>query len=119
VDSNLSLSYSHTGKEEKTMESEKKNRTFRTREFKIEAVKLALQGDRTMQEVADNLGINISNLRRWKKAYRADAEHAFPGQGRLPADEEAIRNLRRENEILRQERDILKKALGILSQRPT
>ena len=50
------------------MESEKQPRTFRTREFRIEAVKLALQGDRTMQEVADNLEINISNLRRWKKA---------------------------------------------------
>lgn len=34
------------------METEKKNRTFRNREFKIEAVKLALQGDRTMQEVS-------------------------------------------------------------------
>ena len=78
------------------MRSEKKNRTFHTREFKIEAVKLALQGDRTMQEVADNLGINISNLRRWKKAYLADAEQAFPGQGRLPGDEEAMRTLRRE-----------------------
>ena len=72
-----------------------------------------------MQEVADNLGIHISNLRRWKKAYLADAKQAFPGQGHLPADEEAMRTLRRENDLLRQERDILKKALGILSQRPT
>ena len=119
MDTKISLSYSHKGKEEKPWISEKKNRTFHSREFKIEAVRLALQGDRTMQEVADNLGLNISNLRRWKKAYLADAEQAFPGQGRLPADEEAMRSLRRENEILRQERDILKKALGILSQRST
>ena len=101
------------------MTSEKKNRTVQTREFKVEAVKLALQGDRSLQEVADNLGIHISNLRRWNKAYLAEGDHAFPGQGRLPADEEEIRRLRREVEVLRQERDILKKAVGIFSQRST
>ena len=101
------------------MESQKKPRMNHSRKFKLEAVQLALQGDRTLQEVADNLGINISNLRRWKKASLTDAEHAFPGPGRLPADEEAMRILRRENEILRQERDLFKKSLGILSQRST
>ena len=94
------------------MKSEKNHRSVHTREFKIEAVKLALQEDRTMQAVADNLEIHISNLRRWKKAYLADATQAFPGQGRLPGDEEALRALRRENERLRQERDILKNAFG-------
>ena len=49
------------------MKSEKKHRTVHTHEFKVEAVKLTLQGDRSVQEVADNLGIHISNLRRWKK----------------------------------------------------
>ena len=60
------------------MTSEKKNRTVQTREFKVEAVKLALQGDRSLQEVADNLGIHISNLRRWNKAYLTEGDHAFP-----------------------------------------
>jgi transposase len=101
------------------MKSEKKSRTVHTHEFKVEAVKLTLQGDRSVQEVADNLGIHISNLRRWKKAYLAEGDHAFPGQGRLAADEEEMRRLRREVEVLRQERDILKKAVGIFSQRPT
>lgn len=101
------------------MKSEKKHRSVHTHEFKVEAVKLALQGDRSIQEVADNLGIHISNLRRWKKAYLAEGDHAFPGQGRLPADEEEVHRLRREVDVLRQERDILKKAVGIFSQRPT
>ena len=43
---------------------------------------------------------------------------AFPGKGRLKAQEEALRQLRRENEILRQERDILKKAVAIFSEDP-
>ena len=101
------------------MKSEKKHRTVHTHEFKVEAVKLTLQGDRSVQEVADNLGIHISNLRRWKKAYLAEGDHTFPGPGRLPVDEEEMRRLRREVEVLRQERDILKKAVGIFSQRPT
>jgi transposase len=46
------------------------------------------------------------------------ASKLFPGNGKLKADDEAMRQLKRENEILRQERDILKKALAILSQEP-
>ena len=42
-------------------------------------------------------------------------EHAFPGHGRLTPEQERIRQLERENEILRQERDILKKAVAIFS----
>tara|TARA_B100001013_G_C24283137_1_gene313703 strand:+ start:70 stop:375 length:306 start_codon:yes stop_codon:yes gene_type:complete len=101
------------------MESQKKPRTNHSREFKLEAVQLALEGDRSMQQLADELGINVSNLRRWKKEYQADARNAFPGQGRLGPDEEEVRRLRREVDVLRQERDILKKAVGIFTQRPT
>jgi transposase len=54
----------------------------------------------------------------WKRQFKADGEQAFPGNGKLKADDEALRQLKRENEILRQERDILKKALAILSQEP-
>jgi transposase len=45
----------------------------------------------------------------------ADVQQAFPGQGHLKEDEALIRQLKRENEVLRQERDILKKALAIFS----
>jgi hypothetical protein len=45
-----------------------------------------------------------------------EGEMAFPGHGRLPADQERVRQLERENEILRQERDILKKAIAIFSR---
>jgi transposase len=42
-------------------------------------------------------------------------QQAFPGQGRVAPEQERIRELERENEILRQERDILKKAVAIFS----
>ena len=86
------------------------------RDFKVEAARLYIDGDRTAKQVADDLGISVSNLRRWKKTLEADARNAFPGRGRLGPDDEAMRQLRRENEVLRQERDILKKALAIFSK---
>ncbi len=46
----------------------------------------------------------------------ANDEQAFPGRGRQTPDQEQIRQLERENELLRQERDILKKAVAIFSR---
>lgn len=53
---------------------------------------------------------------------KLDGAQAFPGKGRLKEDEALIRRLKREVELRRQERDILKKALAIFSvsaERPT
>jgi transposase len=61
-------------------------------------------------------------LHKWKARIKVDGQQAFPGKGRLKEDEELIRRLKRENELLRQEREILKKALAIFSvspERPT
>lgn len=87
-----------------------------TREFKIEAVKLVTEQGVARNRVARDLGLDIGTLRRWIQEFAADADQAFPGPGH-PRDEELTR-LRRENEVLRQERDILKKALGIFSRMP-
>jgi transposase len=46
-----------------------------------------------------------------------EGEDAFPGQGRLTPEKERIRQLEREVETLRQERDILAKAVAIFSRR--
>ncbi len=56
-------------------------------------------------------------LRRWKRQVEEDGEQAFPGHGRLKADDEQLRQLLRENQRLREERDILKKAVAIFSGR--
>jgi transposase len=93
-----------------------KQRKTYTREFKIEAVRLLERSGRTQDEIADELGTSSSSLSRWKKKYGADGEAAFPGQGNPTPEEERIRQLERENEILRQERDILKKVVTIFSQ---
>ncbi len=90
------------------------------REFKIEAVKLVTERGLPRTQVARDLGLDSSTLRRWIAEFEADGQRActqgVPGQGH-PRDEELTR-LRRENERLRQERDILKKAVGIFSRMP-
>ena len=62
------------------------------------------------------MGTSSSSLSRWKRKYGEDGEDAFPGRGNLTPEEERIQRLERENKILRQERDILKKAIDIFSR---
>ena len=81
-----------------------------SREFKLEAVRLATQLGASVKDTADNLGINANMLRTWIGQLSVDGKQAFPGNGRLKPDDEEIRKLRLENKRLREERDILKKA---------
>ena len=90
----------------------KKRNTY-TREFKIEAVRLLRRSGKTQGQIEEDLGIGSGCLSRWKNEYAEEGEEAFPGQGCLTPEKERIRQLERENEILRQERDILKNGLYI------
>lgn len=92
-----------------------KKRKKYTKEFKIEAVRLLRTSGKSQSKIEEELGIGSGCLSRWKKKYAEDGEEAFPGHGRLTPDKERIRQLERENEILRQERDILKKAVTIFT----
>ncbi len=93
----------------------KKRRSF-SKEFKLEAVRLMIDGGRSLTQVARDLGIRDTILGRWKQEYEKDQRNAFPGQGQLKPEDEELRRLRRENERLRMERDILKKAAAIFSK---
>ena len=93
-----------------------KRRKF-TAEFKREAVRLTQETDKSVAEIARELGINPNTLYRWRQEQGEYAEQAFPGNGRLRPEEEELRRLRRELEIVKQERDILKKAISIFSAR--
>ena len=87
------------------------------REFKLEAVRMASEQGVTAKEVEKRLGIGQGVLSRWRLQFTHDPKQAFPGKGHLkPADDE-LRQLKREKERLRRERDILKKAgWGFLNQ---
>ena len=81
-----------------------------SKEFKLEAVRLGRQSGKSIRETADGLGIHSSLLHAWMRQLSVDGEHAFPGNGRLKADDDEIRKLRLELKRVTEERDILKKA---------
>jgi len=87
-----------------------------TREFKLEAIQLLETSGRSASQLERELDIGRGSLWRWKREFAADGEEAFPGHGRLTPEQDQLRQLERENEILRQERDILKKAIAIFSR---
>jgi transposase len=70
-----------------------------------------------MFQVCEDLEIRPDMLRKWIRKFEGDGNQAFPGSGRLKPEDEENRRLRRENERLRMERDILKKAVAICSDR--
>ncbi len=88
-----------------------------TEEYKREAVRLAEQRG-SVSQTARDLGVHESVLGKWKKrlATVPQQEVAFPGHGN-PKDPEMAR-LERENARLKEENEILKKAVGIFTSRP-
>ena len=95
---------------------EKRARRKFTKEFKIEAVRLVKQRAGKVTEVADNLGIHPVVLHRWIREFSEDPEYAFPGQGKMKTPDEEVHKLKKELKDLKEERDILKKALAIFSR---
>jgi len=86
-----------------------------TKEFEDEAVRLALSSGRTRRSIADDLGVGLSTLTRWLSRAR-DRQRPAP-DGAAEADLAAeLKRLRRENEVLRQERDILKRATAFFAR---
>jgi transposase len=95
-----------------------KRRTY-SKEYKQEVLALLASSGKSMHALEVELGISHGLIKDWKRQAEGDGEQAFPEHGNLKADEAELRRLRRENEILRQERDILKKAMAIFSQGPS
>ena len=87
-----------------------------TKEFKQETVHLVETSKKSKTEIARDLGISDSASSKWCKEFAEHADQAFPGKGHQTELEEKVRQLQRENEILKQERDILKKAVRIFVQ---
>jgi transposase len=81
--------------------------------FKRDAVALLLKGEKRVKQLAQDLGVSQWNLRDWRERYGPSAPAKTTEQ--LEAE---LRTLRRENESLRVQRDILKKTLGILAEPP-
>ena len=94
----------------------KKKRKSYSREFKLEAVGLITEKGYSIAEASRNLGIEYSVLRRWKTQLADDPQNAFPGKGKPKAQDEDLRRIKRELERVKEERDILKKALAYFAE---
>lgn len=94
--------------------SKRKVRTY-DKEFKQNAVSLYLKSNKSYDVIGEELGIPGGTLASWVGSKRKDGIEAFPGKGRLKPSDEEVAQLRKELANVREERDILKKALGIFS----
>ena len=91
------------------MRQGKTRRRF-TREFKIEAVQLSQRPGMTVAKAASDLGVAENTLHRWRAELSRTGDDAFRGNGNRTGEQAELERLRRENQTLRMERDILKKA---------
>ena len=82
-----------------------------TKEFKIEAVRLLNESDKPASDLARELGIRRNQLYKWQKEINDKGDTAFPSAGRKPTSERnETELLKAENEKLKEEVEILKKA---------
>ena len=92
-------------------------------EFVQEAVRLVVEGGMSRTQVAQDLGVSVDTVARWVLRAQYTATSPSPSSSVAPSstlvsEHAELARLRRENDQLRMERDILKKALGIFSQMP-
>ena len=95
----------------------KKNRRYDP-EFKREAVRLVVEEGLGIREVERNLGITYGVLKGWIQKHRDHQDAAFVGCIDPQSPEAELKQLRKDFEQLRRERDILKKAVAIFSTDP-
>jgi transposase len=87
-----------------------------SREFKLEAVRLAREPGATAAQIARDLGLHQNVLRGWIRRYESDPTHAFPGGGHTKPEQAEIAALKKEVRKLKAERDILKKATAFFAK---
>lgn len=92
-----------------------------SKEFKLEAIRLVQQSGKTMKEVAADLGVSDTAIRKWMKKYGAAPGPTQRGPYKMnepstPDEHAEVIRLRRELRRVTEERDVLKKALGIFSK---
>lgn len=80
-------------------------------EFKAEAVRIVRTTDTPLKEIARNLGVTAASLREWVQAGRP-----APAEPLVEDERSELQRLRRENQQLRMERDILKKATAFFAR---
>jgi transposase len=80
-----------------------------SKEFKLEAIRLAEESDKPVTQVARELGLRVNQIYKWKKQLEVKQGNAFPGQGLGSDKDDEIRRLKKELAAMREENEFLKK----------
>lgn len=86
------------------------------REFKLELLRQIEDGEKTASDLCRELGLSLQQVSRWRQELAAKGEEAFPGQGQQRGAAAELAQLRKENERLREENEILKKAAAYFAK---
>ena len=95
--------------------NQKRTRQDYTKEFKNDAVKLVIEQGYSTNEVGRRLGINQTNVSRWVREYRQENEPSVNGDATRSELENEVKRLHKENQRLRMEREMLKKAAAFFA----
>jgi len=94
-----------------------------TQEFKESTIQLVLNSNESIKKIAKDLGVHEKTLYAWVRAYKEanGIEVPAPGKGKKSSivkesEPEELKRLRKENKVLKQERDILKKATAYFAK---
>lgn len=94
-----------------------RKREGHSREFKLEALRLWKESDKPAAQIARELGIKRTLLYRWKQQVEGKGNKAFSGPGRPKAEEASeVSRLKQELKAVKEERDILKKAVAYFAR---
>ncbi len=91
---------------------QRRRRSF-TPEFKAEVVELCRAGDRSIGQVARDMDLTETSVRKWLA--QADIDAGLK-DGLTSEEREEVARLRKENRVLREERDILKRATAFFAK---
>jgi len=83
-------------------------------EYRAEAVRLVRSGQQSVAQIARDLGVAYESLRSWVK--QGDIDEGRRGDGLTSVERDELSRLRRENRVLKEEREILKKAAAFFAK---
>lgn len=85
-------------------------------EFKVEAVRMVLEGNRSQHQVANDLGLSVTTLSGWVCKYKANPERGIAGSLNLTDAELELKALKKKYRDLEEENEILKKAAAYFAK---
>jgi transposase len=86
------------------------------KEYKFETVRLIQEGGKTVIQVSQEMGIPVNTLYGWVSKYKNSGSQAFPGSGKLKPEDQVRRDFERQIQDLKEENEILKKAMHFFAK---